>query len=158
MQQVSSTVCWRANPPEERGEAGLGAWRAAHHIPRRHHHGHAGSSASLRQRRFRPHPTLTSSSGGSRLKLYGVSLAGPMRLMGIFPGSQRLLHNPAQLPPPSKHDWIGFHACSLCRRVQSTPRSAVNQAHSRGVLEFSNPQPTATPTPNHPLPSRPRRR
>ena len=40
----------------------LGARRAAHHLPRRHHHGHARPGPRLRQRRLRPHPALTNSS------------------------------------------------------------------------------------------------
>ena len=44
--------------PEESREARLGARRAAHHLPRRHHHGDSGSGARLRQRRLGPHSAL----------------------------------------------------------------------------------------------------
>ena len=40
------------------GEAGLGARRAAHHLPGRHHHGHARPGALVRQRRIGAHSAL----------------------------------------------------------------------------------------------------
>ena len=40
------------------GEARLGARRAAHDLPGRHHHGDAGAGAGLRQGRFGAHPAV----------------------------------------------------------------------------------------------------
>ena len=39
-------------------QAGMGAWRAADHLPRRHNHGNRGSGASLRQRRIGAHSAV----------------------------------------------------------------------------------------------------
>ena len=44
--------------PEEARQARLGARRPAHHVPRRHHHGHRRAGARVRQGRLRPHPAL----------------------------------------------------------------------------------------------------
>ena len=40
------------------GETGLGPRRAAHHLPRRYHHGDAGAGARLRQGRLGAHPAI----------------------------------------------------------------------------------------------------
>jgi 2-dehydro-3-deoxygluconokinase len=41
-----------------RRETGLGAWRAAHHLPRRHHHGEPRPGEGVRQGRFFAHPEI----------------------------------------------------------------------------------------------------
>ena len=52
--------------PERGGQARLGARRAAHHLPRRHHHGHARAGARVRQGRLGPHPALVRATGDIR--------------------------------------------------------------------------------------------
>ena len=75
------------------GEAGLGARRAADHLPRRHHHGDGGTGAGLRQRRLGPHPAVANvrrTEHGDTVVLKQVSCGTELSVMqegvpGVIP-------------------------------------------------------------------------